>query len=279
MTAKTWNASKGSLLDPANWTPTGVPTAADTADQFSGTSYLVHATFPTTLELSGGAPGDATLDVCNSRINVHLGGGGPVGVGYGTINVHNSTVNMHVAGGGDGAGSFIVNIDRSSVLKGTLTMAGSPSGGSSLVINGGTYKHTGLTTLPSNDVVTLNTTTIGNGSWSLGYLTSLTVHGALRQSVTVDGGVLDLELPRTYTGAVTLDSNTADNPAVELSNLFATAASYHKGVLTLDHGSAVIDKLKVGGSAFRVYQTSTGVQIADSTSYVPPSGATLLLHT
>jgi hypothetical protein len=60
-----------------------------------------------------------------------------------------------------------VVITRSS---GTLTMAGSPSGGSTVTVNGwsDTYTHLGVTSLESNDLMSLNTTTIGNGSWQIG---------------------------------------------------------------------------------------------------------------
>jgi hypothetical protein len=282
MTIKVFDVSDGDLLTASNWSPDGVPAASDTAEQFSGTSHLYNATFPTPLQLSGGSPGGATLDIYHGSIDVHLGGGGPVGVGYGTIAAaDNSTVNMNVVGGGYGAGDFIVDISPWDNMTGTLTMAGSPSGGSSVTINGSsdTYTHNGITSLESNDVVLLNTTTIGNGSWDIGFLSSLTVDGAMSQNVTVDGGILDLGLPGAFSGSVALVSNAAANAAVGLSQLFATAASYDGNTLTLDYGSQVIDDIKVSGAPFDVYQTNTGVQIADSTNYIPPSGSTLLLHT
>jgi hypothetical protein len=151
-------------------------------------------------------------------------------------------------------------------------MAGSPGGGSTVTVNGwsDTYTHLGVTSLQSNDLVSLNTTTIGNGSWQIGFLCSLAVNGAMSQNVAVNGGILSLGLPGAFSGTVTLASNVADNAAVDLSKLFATAASYDGDRLTLDYGSQVIDTIKVGGAAFDVYQTRACHQLAGFGRWAPP---------
>lgn len=274
----TWSVSSGNLLDGTNWSPAGVPSATDFAIQTSGESSIQGATFPTTLHF--GEFG-SVLDVIGSTLTVQfwaelLGG-------TGTMNVYNhSQIDVSFTGGAFAADNLTINIGPWDNYIGHLTMEQSPTrGGSAVTINGSssTYTHLGSTALISNDVVHLNTNTIGIGSWTLGYHSSLSVDGIFKQSVLSNGGILFLDTPTLFTGSVNMTNSGAPNEEVSLLNLFATAAKYHGGTLTLDFGSQVIDRLRVASdAAFDVYQTPTGVQLVESASVYNPPDSTLLLH-
>jgi hypothetical protein len=208
---------------------------------------------------------------------------GPFGQDTGTINANgNATVNVTGAATGYGAGNLTMNIGGWDNMTGSLNLAGSPSGGTQVTVTGSssTYTHTGASTLQTNDTVTLNTNTIGAGSWTLDNLSDLSVNGYFTQAVTSDGGVLTLNQPNLFAGSVDLAaSGSGQAAAINMQGLFASAATYDGSTLTLDYGAQTIDQIKLASSvSFDVYQTQTGVQVAAGNPAFQPSNATLLLH-
>lgn len=286
MSVKTWTAQTALFLtDPAGWSPPGVPTASDTAVQSRGVS-LGNSPFPATLHFGGAATDPPTLNINGDTQPLSLTFGdnptsngtitGHVNINYGGI------ANIAMQPAPNKSGSLTEGISYRGTSGGTLTMQGDPHGTLSFTVNGAAgnaseYTHTGNTTISQNDTVTLNATTIGTGSWDVGFLGTLTALQSLSQSVTDSGGRVNLLDAKSFTGTLHMQANSGE---VQLGPIFADRAALRNGVLTLSNAGTTVASLNVAGANYNVWETSTGVALGGR-GFVPagPSSSyTQLLH-
>ena len=286
MTTKIWTAQSALFLtDPAGWSPAGMPAASDKAIQSRGVS-LGNSPFAATLHFGGSASDPPTLNIDGDSQPLSLVfGDNPAtdGTITGHVNInYGGLANIVMTAPGNVAGSLTENISYRGTSGGTLTMQGSRLGSLAFTVsgspgNGARYTHTGNTTVGQHDTVTLNATTIGTGAWNVGFLGTLTALQPLSQSVTDSGGWVNLLDAPDFTGTLHMQANSGE---VQLGPLFADQAVLQGGVLTLSNAGTTLAAIKVTGTNYNVWETSTGVQLGGR-NFVPagsPSSHTLLLH-
>ncbi|MBV9250496.1 MAG: hypothetical protein JO227_14770 [Acetobacteraceae bacterium] len=262
MVTKTFNGNGGSLTDGTNWTPPGVPLPGDTAVMSSGSGILGDSNLNGDTLLFGhdfsGTEPPPNLTLWNATLDLEN-----QGLAEGTVSAADgSTLNINRVASSEGA-TLTVNIADSDQLDGTLA---APVFRSLVTINGPTsvYNHSGTTDLTLGGRVELNTNVLGTGDWNLSFVSELTTNGLFTETVTDQGGALDVKTPTLFTGQINLINSVDSQPVtqVSLEGLFATAATYDGSTLSLLFGSEVIDQVKISDpNSFKVYQAPTGVQI------------------
>ena len=295
MSQNLWRAGVvGNIYSAGNWS-NGAPAAGETLLIGAGTATLSSGNaYGDTVVLSAqssakpailAASGTATASVLVQQQVYPSGAPGGGNSAYGTINVSGTPqVSLEVLGAKQIDAHGTVVIAANSQMRGGFTAPGSNA---TVTIQGGatsSFANTASSLTGYYDVATIDANVVGTGSFTVGFLDSMTFKQGVASGQTIadNGGSLTIADPHDFHGAVNWSPTaSAASNFIALSGLNADHSTYHNGVLSLTSAGHDVFDFHVqatGNSTVVAAHCSGGMQVYASAADAAAAGMTPIAH-